>query len=271
MKIQDVLQALKNADAAGDTEAATQLAQLAVRLRPDLAPAAPAPEAPARESTIGSEFVRGAKQFGSSIQTGIGALANPEEAAQAGIERGRSISEEAGEGPSLARTKQAFETDGILGAAKEVGRQIPRAISGQLPQLGALAAGAKLGAMAGTAVAPGLGTIVGGALGAGATLLPSFFGSNVERQAGEQIEAGQPVDINRGTAALAATGQAALEGAGTAFVLGKRVVKGVLGIVDDVALQSAAARAALETTAERSLLAATAQGAAKGLVIEIPV
>jgi hypothetical protein len=45
IKIEDVLQALRNADAAGDIEAATHLAQLAVRLRPDLAPPAATPTA----------------------------------------------------------------------------------------------------------------------------------------------------------------------------------------------------------------------------------
>lgn len=45
IKIEDVLQALRNADAAGDIEAATRLAQLAVRLRPDLAPPAATPTA----------------------------------------------------------------------------------------------------------------------------------------------------------------------------------------------------------------------------------
>lgn len=224
-----------------------------------------------RESTIGSELVRGAKQLGSSLQTGIGALfGSPEAAAQAGIERGQVIGEAAGEGPSFERARQAYETGGIGGAAKEVAGQIPRAIAGQLPQMAALATGARLGATAGAARGP-VGAVVGGAMGAGATLLPSFFGSDVERQAAEQLKAGKPVSIDRGSAALAATGQVALEGAGTAFTLGKRVVKGVLGIADDVALQTAASRAALEATAKRSLLATTAQGVARGLAVEIPV
>ena len=224
-----------------------------------------------RESTIGSELVRGAKQLGSSLQTGIGALlGSPEAAAQAGLERGQAIGEAAGEGPSLAKTKQAYEDGGVFGAAKEVASQIPRAIAGQIPQMGAMAAGARLGAMAGSPLGP-YGVVGGGILGAGATLLPSFFGSDIERQAAEQEKAGQPIDINRGRAALAASGQAALEGAGTAFTLGKRVVKGVLGIADDVALQTVASRAALEATAKRSLLATTAQGVARGLAVEIPV
>lgn len=224
-----------------------------------------------RESTIGSELVRGAKQLGSSLQTGIGALfGSPEAAAQAGVERGQAIGEAAGEGPSFERARQAYETGGIGGAAKEVAGQIPRAIAGQLPQMAALATGARLGATAGAARGP-VGAVVGGAMGAGATLFPSFFGSDIERQAAEQLKAGQPVSIDRGSAALAATGQVALEGAGTAFTLGKRVVKGVLGIADDVGLQTAAARTALEATAKRSLLATTAQGVARGLAVEIPV
>jgi hypothetical protein len=224
-----------------------------------------------RESTIGSEIVRGAKQMGSSMQTGFNAVVgSPEEAAQGGNERGQAISEVAGEGPSLEKAKQAYENGGVWGATKEVASQIPRAVASQLPQIGAMAAGARLGAMAGSLAGP-VGTVVGGALGAGATLLPQFFGSNIERQAAEQKEAGTPIDIDRGNAAFAAAGQAALEGAGTAFTIGKRAVKGILGIVDDAALHTAASRAALEATAKRSLLASTAQGAARGLAVEIPV
>lgn len=235
--------------------------------------AAEAEEAsPQRKSTIGSELVRGGKQLASSIRTGVGALTgSPEEAAMAGVARGQAIGEEAGEGASFEAVKKAYEKDGLLSAAGEVASQIPRALAGQVPQLAAMAGGAKLGAMAGTAVAPGVGTVVGGALGAGATLLPQFFGSNVERQASEQMAKDQPVQIDRGAAGAAAAGQAAIEGAGTAFVLGKRIVKGVLGIADDAALTTAKAQQAMTRAAERSLAAAAGRGVAKGVATEIPV
>jgi hypothetical protein len=223
-----------------------------------------------KESTIGSELVRGAKQLASTTRTGIGALATPEESARAGVERSQQIAAEAGEGPSFAALRKAYEERGLLPAAGELLSQIPRAVAGQGAQLAAMAGGAKLGAMAGTAVAPGVGTIAGGILGAGATLLPQFFGANVERQAAEQMGRGEPVKIDRGTAAAAAAGQAGIEAAGTALVLGKRVVKGLLGVTDDAALATAKARADLVKAAERSRLGAAGRGAAVG-VAEIPV
>jgi len=225
-----------------------------------------------RKSTIGSELVRGGKQMLSSVRTGAEALiGSPEEAALAGIERGRGIGEEAGEGASLEAVKRAYQERGLLSAAGEVAGQVPRALAGQVPQLAAMAGAAKLGAMAGTAIAPGPGTIAGGILGAGASLLPQFFGSNVERQAAEQLEKGEPVQIDRTTAGAAAAGQAAIEGAGTAFVLGKRIVKGVLGVADDTALATAKAQQAMTRAAERSLATAALGGSARGIATEIPV
>jgi hypothetical protein len=226
----------------------------------------------AKKSTIGSELVRGGKQLASSIRTGAGALTgSPEEAAIAGVARSQAIGEEAGEGASFEAVKKAYQDKGLLSAAGEVASQIPRALAGQVPQLAAMAGSAKLGAMAGTAVAPGVGTVVGGVLGAGASLLPQFFGSNVERQASEQMAKDQPVQIDRGSAGAAAAGQAAIEGAGTAFVLGKRIVKGVLGIADDAALATAKSQQAMTQAAQRSIAAAAGRGVAKGAVVEIPV
>lgn len=228
--------------------------------------------APTRKSTIGSELVRGGKQLASSVRTGVGALTgSPEEAAMAGVARSQAIGEEAGEGASFEAVKKAYQDRGLLSAAGEVATQIPRALAGQVPQLAAMAGGAKLGAMAGSAVAPGPGTLIGGALGAGATLLPQFFGSNVERQASEQMAKDQPVQIDRGSAGAAAAGQAAIEGASTAFVLGKRIVKGVLGVADDAALATAKAQQAMTKAAERSLSGAAVRGAGKGAVVEMPV
>ena len=229
-----------------------------------------APE-PVRKSTIGSEVVRGGKQLASSIQTGAESLfGSPEEAARAGIARGEKIGEAAGEGVSFDAVKKAYEDKGLLSAAGEAISQVPRALAGQVPQLAAMAGGAKLGAMAGSALGP-VGTIGGGIVGAGATLLPQFFGSNVERQAAEQIAKGENVSIDRGRAGAAAAGQAALEGAGTAFTLGKGIVKGVLGITDDAALMTAKAQQSMKAAAERSLLQAAGRGAVKGAAVEMPV
>lgn len=223
-----------------------------------------------KQSTIGSELVRGGKQLVSATRSGLGSIFTPEESATAGVARSEAIGKEAGEGASFEALKKAYEREGLLGAAKELPSQASRALAGQGANLAAMAGGARLGAMAGTAVAPGLGTVIGGALGAGATLLPQFMGSNVERQAAEQMERGEPVKIDRTKAYTAAAGQAALEGAGTAFVLGKRVVKGVLGITDDAAIATAKSQAELVKAAERSLAASAGRGAVRGAV-EIPV
>jgi hypothetical protein len=224
-----------------------------------------------KQSTVGSELKRGAQQVASSMQTAFGALTgSPEEAAKAGVERGQAISQAAGEGVGFEPVKKAFQEKGLLSAAGEAVSQIPRALAGQGANLATMAGGARLGATAGSLFGPA-GTVVGGALGAGAAVLPQFFGSNVERQAAEQMEKGEPVKIDRTKAGLAAAGQAALEGAGTAFTLGKGVVKGVLGVADDAALTSARAAKELEATARRSLAASVGRGAARGAVVEMPV
>lgn len=223
-----------------------------------------------KQSTIGSELIRGGKQVLSSARTGLESILSPEEAAKAGVARGEAISKEAGEGVSFDQVKKAYEDKGLLSAAGEAVSQIPRALAGQGANLASMAGGARLGAMAGTAVAPGLGTVIGGALGAGATLLPQFMGSNVERQASEQMEKGEPVKIDRTKAYSAAAAQAAIEGAGTAFTLGKRVVKGVLGVAEDAALTTAKSQAELVKAAERSLAGTLGRGAARGAT-EMPV
>jgi len=223
-----------------------------------------------KQSTIGSELIRGGKQLVSSTRSGIESIFNPEEAAKAGVARSEAIGKEAGEGVGFEPVKKAYQEKGLLSAAGEAVSQIPRALAGQGANLATMAGGARLGAMAGSAIAPGVGTVIGGALGAGATLLPQFMGSNVERQAAEQMEEGKDVKIDRTKAYAAAAGQAALEGAGTAFTLGKRVVKGVLGIVDDAALATARSQAELVKAAERSLAASAGRGAIQGAA-EIPV
>lgn len=227
---------------------------------------------PVKDSTFGSELVRGGKQLASSFRTGIGALVgSPEEAAKAGLQRSEAIAKEAGEGASLEAVKRAYEEKGLLSAAGEVASQTPRALASQAAQLALMAGGAKAGALAGTAVAPGIGTVIGGALGAGATLLPQLFGSNVERQASEQMAGKEEVDINRLAAGAGAVGQTALETAAPALILGKRLVKGLLGITDDAALVTAQARQKTIDAANRSLLSASGRGAVRGAAVEIPV
>lgn len=261
--IDELGQALLNADRAGDTVAAQALAD-AIRQM-----GVSTPVTPPKQSTIMGEVARGAKQLLSSGRTGIESLTSPEAAAVAGIERSKKIGEEAGEGVSLEAVKKAYNKDGLLSAAGEAVSQIPRAVAGQIPQIGAMLAMGRIGAGVGSLAGPA-GAIAGGIAGAGLALLPGFAGSNVEEQARAQQEAGQPVDINRTAAYSAAAAQAALEGAGTAFTLGKGIVKSALGIAEDAALSSTKAKEELAKAAARSLAAAAGVGAKRGAV-ELPV
>jgi hypothetical protein len=190
-------------------------------------------------------------------------------AATEGVARSEAIAKEAGEGASFEALQKAYEKEGLLGAAKELPSQVSRALAGQGANLATMYAGSKAGAAAGAPFGV-RGRIVGGAAGAAGTLLPQFMGQTVETQAGEQMERGEPVDINRTKAYTAAAGMAALEGAGTAFTLGKRVVKGILGIADDATLLTAKSQAELVKAAERSLAASAGRGVVRGAA-EIPV
>jgi hypothetical protein len=246
-------QALRNADAAGDTEGARRLAQYIQQTQAASATPVAPPAAP-KESTIGSELVRGGKQVLSSARTGISSIFNPEEAAKAGVARSEAIGQEAGVGPSLEAVQKAYQDKGVLSAAGEAVSQIPRALAGQGANLASMYAAGKAGAAAGAPFGA-RGRIVGGAAGAAGALLPQFMGSNVERQAAEQMDEGKDVSIDRTKAYTAAAGQAALEVVGTAFTLGKRVVKGILGVADDAALATVKSQAELVKAAERSLAA----------------
>lgn len=133
----------------------------------------------------------------SSMRTGLGALTSPEEAAQAGIERGQNINSRYAEEVSFDKVREAYDKNGILSAAKEALGQVPKAIAEQAPNIAATLGGARLGAMAGSLAGPA-GTVVGGVAGALAPSLLQQFGGNIERQQAE----GAP--INRGAAAAAA-------------------------------------------------------------------
>ena len=96
-----------------------------------------------------------------------------------------------------------FEKGNYLQAAGTLfGDVLPQTLGESLPAMGAVAAGAA----AGTAVLPGVGTVVGGVLAG----LPNFFGMNVERQ----IEANKitdPDEIETVKATAAAAAQSGLE------------------------------------------------------------
>ncbi len=223
-----------------------------------------------KPSTFMGELRRGAEQLISSTRTGLGGMfGSPEEAAAAGIERGREISERAGEGPSFERLQRVYQEQGVLPAARRAVSDLPQALAGQGANIAAVIAGGKLGAMAGSAIAPGVGTIAGGVLGSAAAVAPQLFGTNIERQVAEQRERGETPKVDVANAALATAAQTGLEIGGTAAVFGKSVIKGVLGIADDAALAASKNKDALLKMAQSTIKGGVARGAAINMPVEL--
>jgi len=223
-----------------------------------------------KRATVGGAFSSGLESLLSSMQTGAGAATgSAEEAALAGLKRGQERAAKYGEATSLERVKQAYAKDGFLSAAGETLRQVPTAIAEQAPNIAATLGTAKLGAMAGTAIAPGIGTLIGGGLGAFVPGALQMFGSNVERQAAEQQQAGKPVNIDVGSAAAAAPIQGALDVAATFIPLGRTVIGKVLGPKVEQLLARGAQESA-EKLAKESLTSVIAKGTVVGGAAEIP-
>ena len=218
--------------------------------------------APKPEKGIIPSMRRGAEALASSARTAYGAVTgDPEAAARAGIERGEDIARRMPSQVSLDKLKEVYEKDGLLPAASEAVSQIPHAIAEQLPNIGAMAAGARLGALAGSPFGP-VGGVVGGIAGAVAPSFIQQFGGNIERQA----EEGKPIET--GTAAMAAVPQAGLDVVATAIPLGGRLVSKLTGIPVDKLLGRTAEQTA--KLAEERLLKTLAKGTATGALAEIP-
>lgn len=220
-----------------------------------------------------NEAKRGLKQFLNSTGAGIASFGGQQSATDAGLaanERAQQIDAEHGASP-LERVKDAYNKKGFMSAAGEFVSGMPAAIAGQAPQLAAGLGGARLGSMAGSVFGP-VGTVVGGALGAGASMYPGFVGENLSSQAAAAKDRGATFQADRTSANVAAAGQTALEVGGTALVLGKNLVSKVLKTVPTEAVASSArAQAQLVATAQRSLAATAARGAGHAVVVEIPV
>jgi len=204
------------------------------------------------QSTIGEELVRGVRQLGSASRTGISSLfGDAEEAALEGIERGKAIGESYGEAPSFQRIKDIAEEEGVLSAAASGVGQVPRALAGQVGVIGTALAGARLGATVTPPVLPVVGPLakpLGALLGGAAAVGSQFLGSNVQRQAEAQQERGEELDIDVAKAARGAALQSLTETAGTGFVLGKRLIKNILNIAEDVPLTGQAASSLLNVS-----------------------
>lgn len=247
--LSQVYEALRRADAAGNVDDARQLA-LYIKNQTTL-PEPPVVEKPGTAGPI-EALVGGAKRLGASSLTALEApFVGGEEAAARGIARQEAIKERPG--ASLEEIKKIYQEKGLLPAAKEAVTQIPAGLAEQAPNIAAMLASGRLGAMAGAPFGP-LGAAVGGIGGA---LIPSFLpqaGANIERQRQE----GKDVELSK--AYGAAIPQAALDVGAMEFGLGK-VFK-----INPSQLGTEAA----EKLAKDSLLKAAGKGALKTAAFEMP-
>jgi Large polyvalent protein associated domain 38 len=225
---------------------------------------------------MGSGFMRGLRGLLSSSGTGIASFGGQEAAdvaAEEGLARGEAIAKQYGPSPwERVKAKYNDPKGGFFPAAGEFVARMPEAVAEQLPQLGAAAGAARLGAMAGAPLGGAPGALIGGALGAGLSMYPQFLGSGVESQAAEAKRQGRPVSTDLPAAHLAAAGSSALEVGGGALALGRTAVSKILGIpLETLAQQSAKASAKLAVEAQRSLSGTLVRGAGRGLAVEMPV
>jgi hypothetical protein len=235
--------------------------------------ARPVFETPKKEGVMAA-FGKGLESLLGSSKTAVGAFTgSPEEAALAGLERQKQSPY--ADQVSLEKVSEAYKR-GLLPAAGEVARQVPLAIAEQAPNVLATLGSARLGAMAGAglgSIVPGIGTAVGGIgggiLGAIAPSLLQQFGGNIQRQAQEQQERGQPIDISRTAAGLAAVPQAGLDVAASLIPLGRTFAGKVLGPQVEELLKRGSVEGA-ERLARESLPTVLGKGAAISIATEVP-
>ena len=224
-------------------------------------------EEPAQKKGLGAALGKGTESTLSSLRTGLEAIVSPEKAAKKGLARGQELSDKYADQIGTEKLKEAYEKSGLIGAGGELLRQVPLAIAEQLPNLATMYAGAKLGAKA--PIPGAYGKVIGAGLGALAPSALQQFGSNVERQAAEQTEAGQPINISRGKAAAAAAPQAALDVAASFIPLGGKVAGKVFGPEVEKLLMRGGTEAA-ERLAKESFAKTLGKGLAVGAAAEIP-
>ena len=219
-----------------------------------------------QKSGLGAAFQRGAEQLVSSGQTALESVTKGgAEAARGAQERGADIQRRLGEGASLERLQKVYEEKGLFPAAKELAGMVPTAIVEQAPNIGATLAGAGVGALAGSAIFPGVGTVIGGALGAFAPSYVQQYGGNIQRQAEAQAAQGKPLDISLGAAAGTAAPMAALDVLGTFIPLGGNMVAKILGPAAGKLLTTGGSKAV-----EEGLLATITKGTLTGIAAEVP-
>jgi len=219
---------------------------------------------PKPKEGIGASFMGGVKRYGSDLETALESIINPKLAAERGVERTQKIGEQYAPGASLDKVIQAYKERGIFPAAGEAISQIPSALAEQFPNTAAALGGARLGAMAGSAIAPGVGTVIGGVAGAGLASLPQLYAQNIQRQAEEKAP-----EISRAGALGAAVPGAALEVASQFIPLGRGLLGKLLGPQAEEFLKRGA-NEAVEKAAKESILGSVTRGGITGLATEIP-
>ena len=205
---------------------------------------------------MGEAFLGGAKRIGSDIITGVTApFVGGEEAAQRGIARQEQITERPG--ASLEEVQKKYKEEGAWPAIKEAISQIPSAITEQAPFLATMWAGAKAGAaLPGTPQTK----VVTGFIGAAVAPFLAQSGSNIQRQAEEQVAKGEDPNVSLSKAYGGATAQAALDVFSLQFGLGR-----LLGIKPaQFGTQQA------EKLAKEKLALMLAKGTGKTALAEIP-
>ena len=232
------------------------------------APPAPAPE----PSTFGSELGRGFSESISNLGTAAGSLFGANKAAQSAVEAQQAYDKtHAASTDILKDIEEAYKKPGGgVGSAIMAGvGDLPSVVGGMLPVLGEYGAASRLGAMAGSAVAPGLGTAVG-AIGAPLALaFAQHYGSNIQQQAAEQMQKGEPVDVHTGKALAYAAPEAVLD-AVQPLTLGKSVAGALFGKGVKNLLERGAEEGA-EKVANRTLGQAVAAGAAHTAATGVPL
>jgi hypothetical protein len=225
-------------------------------------PLAGQPPAAPKEGIMAA-LTGGTKRFGSTLETGLESLINPELAAKRGAARQEEIGQQYAPGASLEKVKQAYEQKGLFPAAYEAVSQIPAALAEQAPQIASAIGGARVGATAGSMFGP-TGALVGGIGGAFVPTLTQLYGANLERQAQEKAP-----EISRSKALGAAIPGAGLEVASTFIPLGRNLIGKLLGPEAEKALARGASEG-VEAAAKESLKKSLAKGAGVGALAEVP-
>ena len=225
-------------------------------------------QAPKPEQEVGmlGRGMRGLESLISSQRTAAESVGDGTDAALRGLERGEAIQKKYPGMDDWEAVSKMYKEKGLPSAVGEYISRVPGALAEQAPQIAESAATARLGAAA--AGAPGA------AVGAFAPSFTQQYGSFLERQAAEQRKAGQPVDVNRFTAAAAAVPAAMIDTLATYIPMGKGIVKSVLGkevseLLFKGATKEAELLAAKKLTAE-GVLKTAGKGAATSLGLEVP-